>query len=80
MSNMDSGVKSSNTFSIIAIVLGGISFLLLPIVLGPASIILAVIAKNKKENMANVALAVGILGTVLGMVLGAIVGAAIFGN
>ena len=79
MSSMESGTKSSNTFSIIAIVLGGISFLLLPIVLGPAAIILAVIAKNKKENLANVALAVGILGTVLGMILGAIVGAAIFG-
>ena len=79
MSSMDSGTKASNTFSIIAIVLGGISFLLLPILLGPAAIILAVIAKNKKENLANVALAVGILGTVLGMVLGAIVGTAIFG-
>lgn len=79
MSSMEPGTKASNTFSIIAIVLGGISFLLLPILLGPAAIILAVIAKNKKENLANVALAVGILGTVLGMILGAIVGAAIFG-
>lgn len=79
MSGMESGAKTSNTFSIIAIVLGGISFLILPIVLGPAAIILAVIAKNKKENLANVALAVGILGTVLGMIIGAIVGAAVFG-
>lgn len=76
MSSMESGTKASNTFSIIAIVLGGISFLLLPIVLGPASIILAVIAKNKKEKLANVALAVGILGTLVGMVLGYIVGSA----
>ena len=75
---MENAPKPANTYSIIAIVLGGISFLLLPILLGPASIILAVIAKNKKENLANVALAVGILGTVLGMVLGAIVGMTFF--
>ena len=75
---MENTPKPVNTYSIIAIVLGGISFLLLPILLGPASIILAVIAKNKKENLANVALAVGILGTVLGMVLGAIVGMTFF--
>jgi hypothetical protein len=79
MSDVQPSTQSGNTFSIIAIVLGGVGFLILPIFLGPASIILAVIAKNKKENLANVALTVGILGTVLGMVLGAIVGATFFG-
>jgi hypothetical protein len=63
----------------IAIVLGGVGFLLLPIILGPAAIILAVIAKTKKEKLANVALAVGILGTVIGMILGAIIGATFLG-
>jgi hypothetical protein len=79
MSDFQPSTQSGNTFSIIAIVLGGVGFLILPIFLGPASIILAVIAKNKKEKLANVALAVGILGTTLGMILGAIVGAAVFG-
>ena len=79
MSDNQSTPQSANTFSIIAIVLGAISFILLPIFLGPAAIILAVIAKNKKERLANVALTVGILGTVLGMILGAIIGAAFFG-
>jgi hypothetical protein len=79
MSDVQPSTQSGNTFSIIAIVLGGVGFLILPIFLGPASIILAVIAKNKRENLANVALTVGILGTVLGMVLGAIVGATFFG-
>jgi len=79
MSDIQSTPKSGNTFSIIAIVLGAIGFLLLPIVLGPAAIILAVIAKNKKENLANVALTVGILGTVVGMILGAIIGSIFLG-
>jgi hypothetical protein len=79
MSDTQSTPQSGNTFSIIAIVLGAIGFILLPIVLGPAAIILAVIAKTKKEKLANVALAVGILGTVIGMILGAIIGATFFG-
>jgi hypothetical protein len=70
--------QSSNTFSIIAIVLGGISFLLLPIILGPVSIVLAVIGKNKGERLSTVALVVGIVGTVVGMIIGAVVGATMF--
>jgi hypothetical protein len=79
MSDFQPASQSGNTFSIIAIVLGGVGFLLLPIILGPAAIILAVIAKTKKEKLANVALAVGILGTVIGMMLGAIIGATFLG-
>ena len=73
MSESQPSTNSSNTLSIIAIVLGGVSFLIFPILLGPAAIILAVIAKNKKEKLANIALAVAILGTVIGMLFGAIV-------
>ena len=75
MSNSETSNQSGNVFSIIAIVLGGVSFILLPILLGPAAIILAVIGKTKKERLSNVALAVSILGTVIGMILGAIIGA-----
>ena len=67
--------NNSNTFSIIAFVLGGIAFIFVPIVFGAAAIIVAAIAKNKRERLANVALTVGILGLVLGMILGAIIGA-----
>lgn len=65
----------SSPLSIIAIVLGGLSFIILPIIFGPAAIILAVVAKKKGEKLGTVALTVGILGTVLGMVIGAIIGA-----
>jgi uncharacterized protein YacL len=75
MSDHSNNQNTSNTYSIIAFVLGGISFLLVPILFGAASIIVAMIAKNKKERLANIALAVGILGLVLGMVLGALIGA-----
>lgn len=78
MSEYPTSNSSSSTFSIIAIVLGGLSFLFLPIFLGPAAIILAVIAKNKQERLATVALAVAILGTVIGVILGVIVGVAAF--
>ena len=67
----------SSPFSVIAIILGGLSFLLFPIVFGPAAIILAVIAKKKGESLANVALTVGIVGAVSGMIIGAIVGASL---
>jgi uncharacterized membrane protein len=79
MSDYPTSNSSSSTFSIIAIVLGGLAFLFLPIFLGPASIILAVIAKSKQEKLATVALAVSILGTVVGLILGVIIGIAAFG-
>jgi hypothetical protein len=64
----------SKTFSIIAIILGGISFLFLPIVLGPAAIILGAIAVSKKEKWGVVGLVVGIVGMITGMIFGFIVG------
>ena len=67
----------SSPFSVIAIILGVLSFLLFPILFGPAAIILAVIAKKKGESLANVALTVGIVGAVSGMIIGAIVGASL---
>jgi hypothetical protein len=79
MSDFQPSSQSGSTFSIIAIILGGVGFLILPILLGPAAIILAVIAKTKKEKLANVALTVGILGTVMGMILGAIIGVTFWG-
>jgi len=78
MSMEPTAQSSGNTFSIIAIVLGGMSFLFLPIFLGPASIILAIIGKNKKEKLSTVALIVAILGTVVGVIMGAIIGATMF--
>ena len=74
---MMSEQSSSNTFSILAMVLGGLALLVLPIVLGPAAIILGVIALTKKEKLAPVGLTVGILGLVVGMIIGAIVGMAV---
>ncbi len=52
--------------------------LVLPIVLGPAAIILAVVGLVKKEKLAPIGLAVAILGMLVGMFLGAVIGAAMF--
>ena len=76
--NPTTPTNSSNTFSILAIVLGAVSLLLFPIVFGPAAIILGVIGMVKKERLAPVGLTVGILGTLLGMFIGAIIGAMMF--
>jgi hypothetical protein len=78
MSMEPTAQSSGNTFSIIAIVLGALSFLFLPIILGPASIVLAIVGKNKKEKLSTVALIVAILGTVVGVIMGAIIGATMF--
>jgi hypothetical protein len=71
--------KSPNTFSILAIVLGGVSLLVVPIFLGPAAIVLGVVGLVKKERLAPIGITVGILGMLVGMFLGAIVGMAVFG-
>jgi hypothetical protein len=69
----------SKTFSTLGIVFGAVSLIFLPIVFGPAGIILSVIGKTKGEKLANIALTVSILGTLVGMFLGAVIGAAVFG-
>ena len=72
-SSTSSNQSRSNTLSILAIIFGSISFIFFPILFGPTAIILAVIAKTKKEKLANIGLTVGILGTIFGFILGAIV-------
>lgn len=71
--------SSSNTFSILAIVLGGLALLVLPIVFGPAAIILGVIGITKKEKLAPIGLTVGILGMVVGIFIGALTAMAVLG-
>jgi hypothetical protein len=65
--------NESNLFSILAIVFGAIAVIFFPIIFGLAAIVLAVVARNKRERLANIALIVAIVGTVAGFVLGAIV-------
>tara|TARA_Y100000590_G_C14870093_1_gene694776 strand:+ start:225 stop:443 length:219 start_codon:yes stop_codon:yes gene_type:complete len=62
--------SESNTYSIIAIVLGGLAFLFFPPFLGGAGIILSVIGKTKNEKMWAIGLTVSIVGALVGMLLG----------
>ena len=64
--------SGSNTYSIIAIVLGGLAFLFFPPFLGGAGVILAVIGKSKNEKMWAIGLSVSIVGAVVGFLLGAL--------
>lgn len=67
--------KTSNTYSILAIVLGGVAFFFVPLLFGTPAVILGAIAKSKKERLSTVALAVSILGLAGGLVFGFLVGA-----
>ncbi|MEW2390527.1 hypothetical protein AB0933_19450 [Streptomyces venezuelae] len=69
-----SGAASENVLSIIAIVMGAIGLLFLPIVFGLGGLILAVVAKfARHERLSTIALIVGAVGLIGGMILGAVV-------
>ncbi|MEU2181891.1 hypothetical protein [Streptomyces thermolilacinus] len=69
--------STSNVLSIIAIVLGVVALLFLPIVFGAIGLVLAIIAMTvRRERLATVALVVSAVGLVGGMILGALVASA----
>lgn len=65
--------KPSNTLSIIGIVCGAVGFLVCPLILGIAGLVLGGVARSKNEPLANVALIVSGIGLVGGLVLGLLV-------
>jgi hypothetical protein len=65
--------SSGNGFSITAIVLGAIAFLIVPPLFGVAGLIFGGIGLSRKEKLAPIGMIVSGLGLVLGFVLGAIV-------
>ncbi|MEW2068045.1 hypothetical protein [Streptomyces sp. NPDC007346] len=63
----------SNVLSIIAMVLGVIGFIFLPIVFALVGLVLAIVAKTvRHERLSTVAIVVSAIGLVGGMVLGAV--------
>ena len=68
--------QNSNALSILAIIFGGISVLILPILFGPIGIVLGIIAKTRKERLSTVGLIISIVGPVIGAILGVLVFAA----
>jgi hypothetical protein len=68
--------QSSNALSILAIIFGGISVIILPILFGPIGIVLGIIAKTRKERLSTVGLIISIVGPVIGAILGVLVFAA----
>jgi len=65
--------QASNLFSIIAFVCAGISVLLLPVVFGPAGLILGAVGLSKKERLAPIAMAASVVCMIAGMVIGVLV-------
>lgn len=64
---------AGNAFSIAAIILGALAFLIFPPLFGTVGLILGAVAKSKGEAMATRALIISGLGLVLGMLLGVMV-------
>lgn len=62
-----------STLSTIGIICGAIAFLFVPIVFGPAGLILGAVAKSKGEDKAVIAMIVSGAGLVGGMIIGALV-------
>jgi hypothetical protein len=59
--------------SVAAMVCGAVALLFAPIIIGPIGIVLAAVGKSRGERLANVGLAVAILGTIVGLVLAYVV-------
>lgn len=70
-------LNPSNGYSTAGIIMGAIAFLFLPIILGPAGLIMGAIAMSKHEPRAVIALVVSGAGLVIGMIFGIIVGAGV---
>ncbi len=69
----------TNRYSNIGIVLGIISFILLPIILGPAGLIVSGVARSRGESRANIGLVVSGLGLVCGIILSLLAHHAVYG-
>ncbi|WP_309053504.1 hypothetical protein [Streptomyces sp.] len=68
---------TGNVLSIVAMVLGVIALLFLPIVFGVVGVVLAIVAKTvRHERLAVPALVVAAVGLVGGMILGVVVSSA----
>jgi hypothetical protein len=63
------GPAAGKGFSVTAIVLGCISFLILPPYFGIPAVILAAVALKKRQRMARAAMIVAVLGLVVGTAL-----------
>ena len=68
-----------NRLSNIGIVLGIISFIFLPIILGPAGLIVSGMARSRGESRANIGLVVSALGLVCGLIFSAVAHHAVYG-
>jgi uncharacterized membrane protein HdeD (DUF308 family) len=68
-------MQQKNTFSILAIVFAGVSLLFLPIVFGPAALVLGIIGTVKKEKLGVLGLVLGIVLPIIGFVIGFVVAA-----
>jgi hypothetical protein len=67
--------RPGHGLTIVSFVLAAVSLGIFPIITGPAAIVCAGVALNRKEPNAAIALAVAIVALIVGMFIGAVVGA-----
>ena len=76
MTTTGTATGGARTMTIIGFVCAAISLLFLPIVFGPAAIVLGIVAYKKGDRLGMWAAVAGAAGLVIGMVLGMLVFAA----
>lgn len=72
-------MEQKNTFSILAIVFGGVSLLFLPILFGPVALVMGIVGVVKKEKLGVLGLILGIVLPIIGAVIGFAVGMSMAG-
>lgn len=73
MSSTTAPSSAARTMSILGFVFGAVAILFIPILFGPAAIVLGIVAKTKGDPLGLWAAIVGAVGLVVGWVLGALV-------
>jgi hypothetical protein len=69
-------MPQKNTLSVLAIIFAGVSVLFLPILFGPAALVLGIVAAVKKEKLGVLALVLSVVLPIIGFVLGFVLAAA----
>ncbi len=71
-------MNEKNTFSILAIIFAGVSLLFLPILFGPAALVMGILAMVKQERLRVLALVLSIVLPLIGFIMGLVFTAALF--
>lgn len=73
-------MQQKNTFSILAIVFGGVGLIFLPILFGPVALVMGILGVVKKEKLGVLGLILGIVLPIIGFIVGFVMAASALSN